>query len=480
MTCDPLPTDLRERYESLKDRAIVGGFLDEMQAVIAGFHHRGKALGEAAVLKGLKTVAGLNGSGNRVMDLIQKAATFVESEHPRDHAGQFIPKGEVDVAASELRKGNSGPADALRAKVRPGDAAVLEEHLAHPTRADPNEKTGAVRTQREIGEGYGGHVADWLKAVTAAIRHGADVDHHEVQLATERAAAGQVPKLRRVLRALDPDTLVSHQPPTKEGLKKRIREIISTAVHAAKDDRIHRERAEKEAREREMDEHAARHAMTVHDARERLHRFESWHRAAPGDTQAADAVAAAREYVARLLGHESKAFKEDEHPRGQPENAGEFAPKGEDGGGKPDGESSLENKSALSDKAEAYRKVAWHNGGGGRKAAADLPPAKLAQLVRSYAGQVQAAERSGHFDVALELAHAAPHLLPGVRLLSHAGAVEPYDGGRHEGALAGHTGDVRVTRPGIEFVQPKRQGVMGGGGHAVVIRARAEPVPVAP
>ncbi len=129
----------------------------------------------------------------------------------------------------------------------------------------------------------------------------------------------------------------------------------------------------------------------------------------------------------------------------------------------------------LSPAAERYREAAWHNGGGGRKAGADLPPARLARLVRSYAGQVLAAERAGEHGVAAELVHAAPGLIPGARVLGHAGAVEPYDGGRHEGALGGHRGDVRVLRPGLEFPPPRRRGVLGAGGYAVVIRARAEP-----
>jgi hypothetical protein len=131
----------------------------------------------------------------------------------------------------------------------------------------------------------------------------------------------------------------------------------------------------------------------------------------------------------------------------------------------------------LSVGAAAYAATAWYNGNAGRKAAHELPPARQEKLARSYAAQVLSAERSGKHDVAAELAHAAPALLPGARLLSHAGAVEPYDGGRHEGALAGHRGDVRVTRPGIEFDKSHNARLMGGGGgHAVVLRARAEPV----
>lgn len=129
----------------------------------------------------------------------------------------------------------------------------------------------------------------------------------------------------------------------------------------------------------------------------------------------------------------------------------------------------------LSEEAEKYRSVAWHNGGGGRKAGHELPPAKLARVARSYAGAILSAERSGKHDVAQELTHAAPHFLPGARLFSSAGAVEPYDGGRHEGALAGHKGDVRVARAGIEFPSEKSNKILGGGGeHAVVLRARAE------
>ncbi len=135
----------------------------------------------------------------------------------------------------------------------------------------------------------------------------------------------------------------------------------------------------------------------------------------------------------------------------------------------------MTNVSGLSDLAEKYRETAWYNGNGGRKAGADLPEAKRAKVVRSYAAQVLAAERAGHPDVAHELVHAAPRLLPGTRLMGTAGATEPYDGGRHEGVQPFHKGNVLVLRPGIEYPSKKRPGVMGSGRHAVVIRARVEP-----
>lgn len=126
---------------------------------------------------------------------------------------------------------------------------------------------------------------------------------------------------------------------------------------------------------------------------------------------------------------------------------------------------------SLSPAAEEFRKTAWYNGNAGRKAAADLPQSKQEKLARSYGAQVLAAERMGKHDIAHELVYAAPHLLPRARLLSSTGAVEPYDGGRHEGALAGHNGDVKVTRPGLEFPYASVKGQ-----HAVVIRARAEAI----
>jgi len=136
----------------------------------------------------------------------------------------------------------------------------------------------------------------------------------------------------------------------------------------------------------------------------------------------------------------------------------------------------------LSQEAEAYLATAWFNGGGGRKRPEDLPAPRQAKLVRSYAAQVLAAERVGKPGVAQELVHAAPRVLPGAKLLSATGVVEPHDGGRHEFApgppLTGEQlrGTVRVLRPGLTFPAPKNRRLLGGGGgDAVVVRALVEP-----
>lgn len=261
MPCDvsPLPADL---WDELK------GYVPEDLARrwTLAVHTRAKALGAAEERGEISSLldrhAVLNGHGGRVRDAIRKTVEEREDEeeeegeeedesspdlspvsksvidaagHVHGADGRFISQGEVDEASRELSKGNAGPADELRKRVKPEDAAVLEERLASPGRADPSEATGKVRSQREIGEHEGHEVSRTVAGIEKTILESGHHDHAEIASFIRRATAGQTPKLRRVLQALDGRKL-NTQPATKEGLKLRIRELLMHRIVQARDE----------------------------------------------------------------------------------------------------------------------------------------------------------------------------------------------------------------------------------------------------
>lgn len=281
---------------------------------------KGKAVGEATVLKGLKTVAALNGSGRQVLewaeegevlldslDPVSKAVTFREEEHPRDKNGQFMGAGRVMEAARAASKGDHGPADKLRAEVAPEWLDKLNEHLARPDRADPTARTGGVRNQRDVGHEKGAAAKMWLTGAVHAIRHTGQYDHLEIRSAITRATSGTTPMLKKVLLALDPETLSSHQPATKEGLQNRIDELMTNAIAAAKREHLTQQmfvKEEQQKHEATLREHTS---SALHDAKEKLHRYREWHRIAH-DEHSTAAVRETEELVAKLTamkaGHE--------------------------------------------------------------------------------------------------------------------------------------------------------------------------------
>lgn len=114
--------------------------------------------GRQDVLRGLKALAELNGTGVPVVDLVQKATpnriekAYIESQHPRDRNGQWIEKGDID----RLSQSEAGRQHLLNI-VRPQDRMAMVRAI----QASQNQKQHGMPNVWNPRDAQNEHTDPW-------------------------------------------------------------------------------------------------------------------------------------------------------------------------------------------------------------------------------------------------------------------------------------------------------------------------------